>query len=467
MKTPTLIALLVTAASAAAAAVPPPIASTGAMLFADDFNRAELGATWQAVWPKITLADGALHAAQEVAGHGAVARTKVALRDGIMEFRFRLGEGSVITAVWNDRDYKESHGGHLCRVGLSRGQLRLGDDKESLRHEIVEMKKDPARKAEVAKLTAGRIVAVPAPIETGRWHRLAIELFGDEMRVTLDDQPAGYLKSSGLAHPTKKDFHFTFTGKDAAVDDVTVWTALPVGANTAVVPAPRDAIDGRFGGAVFLQRHREFLEEAARTPRCDVLFLGDSITDMWRDEERNGVVRGKKVWDKYFAPLHALNFAIGGDRTQHVLWRIQEGELDRLRPKVIVLLIGSNNTGFEREAGKAGRPRNQTPEVIAGVKAVVAALRAKRPESKILLLGIFPRGEQPDLPQRRQIREANAALSSLHDGKHVHFLDIGEKFLKPDGAISRALVPDATHPNDKGYEVWAKAIEEPLKALLQ
>jgi beta-glucosidase len=238
-------------------------------------------------------------------------------------------------------------------------------------------------------------------------------------------------------------------------------------ANTAIIPAPRDENDGRFGGQAFIQRHEEFLKIASAKPRCDVLFIGDSITDMWRDDERNGVKRGKLVWEKYYEPLHALNFAIGGDRTQHVLWRIDHGELDILRPKVVVLLIGSNNTGIEREEGKAGRPRNLTPETIAGVKAVVASIRAKLPNSKLLLLGIFPRGEKADLPQRQQIREINAAIAPLHDGKHIFFLDIGDKFLKPDGAIDRGLVPDATHPNDKGYEVWAKAIEPSLKKLLQ
>jgi beta-glucosidase len=116
--------------------------------------------------------------------------------------------------------------------------------------------------------------------------------------------------------------------------------------------------------------------------------------------------------------------------------------------------------------GKVGHPRNLTPEVIAGVKAVVAAIRAKLPDTKILLLGIFPRGEKPDLPQRQQIREVNAAIAPLHDGKHIFFLDIGGKFLQADGAISREVMPDCTHPNEKGYEIWAKAIAQPLRELL-
>lgn len=231
-------------------------------------------------------------------------------------------------------------------------------------------------------------------------------------------------------------------------------------ANTAIVPAPRDPDDGRYGGPAFIQRHEEFLK-TAREERCDVLFIGDSITDMWRQTEVNGVSRGKRVWDRYFAPLHALNFGIGGDRTQHVLWRIAHGELDLIKPKALVLLIGSNNTGTEHATGK---PRNLTPETIAGVQAVVKALRAKLPQTKILLLGIFPRGEAP---QRQQIREINAAIAPLHDGENIHFLDIGANFLLPNGDINRQLLPDRTHPNEAGYEVWAKAIDAPLKALLR
>jgi lysophospholipase L1-like esterase len=231
-------------------------------------------------------------------------------------------------------------------------------------------------------------------------------------------------------------------------------------ANTAVIPAPRDPDDGRYGGQAFIQRHEEFLAAGRKEPG-QVVFLGDSITDLWRQEEHNGVPRGKRVWDRVFAPLQALNFGLGGDRTQHVLWRIEHGELDRLNPKAVVLMIGSNNTGVEHATG---RPRNLTHEVIAGVTAVVKSLRAKLPDAKILLLAIFPRGAAE---QRAQIREVNAALAPLHDGRHIHFLDIGPKFLLPDGEIDRQLLPDRTHPSAAGYEVWARAIEAPLQALLR
>jgi lysophospholipase L1-like esterase len=160
--------------------------------------------------------------------------------------------------------------------------------------------------------------------------------------------------------------------------------------NTATTPAPRDEN--------WVKRHEDFVAEAEKGS-VDLLFLGDSITDGWRN-------KGRAVWDKNCAPRHALNLGISGDRTQHVLWRMENGELKNLKPKVVVLMIGTNNTGKERD----GKPRNTTPEIIEGVSAVVKGLRAKLPDSKILLLAIFPRGEK-DTPIRDQLKEINTSLA--------------------------------------------------------
>jgi lysophospholipase L1-like esterase len=193
-----------------------------------------------------------------------------------------------------------------------------------------------------------------------------------------------------------------------------------------------------------------------------VLFLGDSITDFWRrDDKKSG---GKKVWDAHVAPLKAANFGISGDRTQHVLWRLENGELEGISPKAIVLMIGTNNTGFERD-GKT--PRNSPAEVIEGVTAIVKKLRTALPQAKILLLGIFPRGEKPDHPQRAQIAQINAALAKLGDRKAIHYLDLGPRFLKADGTLPKEFMPDFLHPGELGYEVWADAIKAPLAALLK
>jgi hypothetical protein len=179
------------------------------------------------MWKDVSIVEGAMKGSQTVAGHGAVARATVQIRDGGVEFKFRLTESTAISAVWNDRDYKESHGGHICRVVVKPGLVQLGDDKEGMRHEIIEMKKDPARKAEAAKLIETRTASLHVPIEVGRWYTVRAEIVGDEMRAFIDGKEVGRLKSSGIAHPVKKDLHFTLTGKDTRIDDLKVWSTEP------------------------------------------------------------------------------------------------------------------------------------------------------------------------------------------------------------------------------------------------
>jgi lysophospholipase L1-like esterase len=234
---------------------------------------------------------------------------------------------------------------------------------------------------------------------------------------------------------------------------VALFSAVTLGAfaNTAIVPVPRDAN--------WVKRHEGFVD-IARQGDVDVLFVGDSITDAWRRPAPGG----KEVWDANFAPLRAANFGISGDRTEHVLWRLQNGELDGIKPKAVVLMIGTNNTGFERDGTT---PRNTPAEAAAGVEAIVKHLRSKLPQTKILLLAVFPRGEKPDHPQRRQVAEINAKIAKLADGRNVRFLDIGKKFLAADGTLPKEIMPDFLHPQVKGYEIWAAAIKEPLAALLK
>jgi lysophospholipase L1-like esterase len=217
--------------------------------------------------------------------------------------------------------------------------------------------------------------------------------------------------------------------------------------NTATNPVPRDPN--------WVKRHEGFVEESKKGG-VDLLFLGDSITDFWR-------IRGSNVWVKYYEPRHSLNLGISGDRTQHVLWRMQNGELDNIKPKVVVLMIGTNNTGKERDKTTV---RNTPPQVIEGVTAVVHDLRAKLPDTKILLLAIFPRGDGgPE--QQAQIGEANVAIAKLDDGKMVKFLDLGKKFLDPDGTLPKSVMPDLLHPNEHGYQIWADAMESTLAGMLK
>lgn len=168
------------------------------------------------------------------------------------------------------------------------------------------------------------------------------------------------------------------------------------------------------------------------------------------------------VWNRCYGPLHAADFGIGYDRTQNVLWRIEHGELAGLKPRVVVLLIGTNNAGNEDN----GQPRNTTPEIVEGVSAIVTELRARLPESKILLFGIFPRGEKND-PVRGQVKAVNDQLAKLDDGKRVKFMDIGSKFLEPDGTLPREIMPDLLHPNEKGYQIWSDAMAGTLESMLK
>jgi lysophospholipase L1-like esterase len=220
--------------------------------------------------------------------------------------------------------------------------------------------------------------------------------------------------------------------------------------NTAIIPAPRDFPTN------WIARHESYVAEAKKGG-VDLLFLGDSITDGWR--WGNG---GRKIWPQRYAPRHAANFGIGYDRIQNVLWRVENGELDHLSPKAVVLLIGTNNSGNEDD----GRPRNTTPEIIAGISNLVRQIQTRLPQSKILLLGIFPRGEKND-PIREQLKAVNAGISRLADGGKINFLDLGEKFLAPDGTLSRDIMPDLLHPNEKGYQIWADAMEPALVQLLK
>ena len=222
-------------------------------------------------------------------------------------------------------------------------------------------------------------------------------------------------------------------------------TAVVTG-NTATNPVPRDP--------KWVERHEGFVK-IAQAGGVDLLFLGDSITDFWRN-------RGSNVWNKYYGARHAANFGISGDRTEHVLWRIDQGELDGIKPRVVVLMIGTNNTGKD----KNGHPRNANTETIQGVQAVVARIREKLPETKILLLAIFPRGAF-DNPQRAQVALLNTVIAKLDDGDKVKFLDIGPKFLEADGTLPTSIMPDLLHPNARGYEIWADAIEPTLAEMLK
>jgi lysophospholipase L1-like esterase len=223
---------------------------------------------------------------------------------------------------------------------------------------------------------------------------------------------------------------------------------LASSAQSAVVPLWRD-------GGGWLKRHDAFAA-AAKQGGVDLLFVGDSITDFWR-------TRGQAVWNKYYGGLRAANLGISGDRTQHVLWRLDHGEIDGLRPKVVVLMIGTNNTGLEHDNLTT---RNTPAEAADGVKAVVRDLRQRLPDAQILLLAVFPRSPAPADPARLEVAEVNRTIAHWEAGDHVHYLDIGARFLTADGRLEKDIMADYLHPTAKGYEIWAQAMQAPLAQLL-
>jgi lysophospholipase L1-like esterase len=223
--------------------------------------------------------------------------------------------------------------------------------------------------------------------------------------------------------------------------------------NTAAVAAPR------VNAAIGLAKHKgqrtdDVIARAKAAPGdYDLEFIGDSITHFW---EMAGPKGGKAVWEEFYGKRKAINMGVSGDRTENVLWRFEHGQLDGIKAKVAVVMIGTNNSG---------KGRNTPDEILAGVVAVINQIRQRQPDTKILLLAIFPRG-QTFSEQRGDILQVNQALAKLDDGKNIFWLDFGSQLIEADGSISKDIMPDALHPNETGYKIWANAIEPKLKELL-
>jgi beta-glucosidase len=207
----------------------------------------------------------------------------------------------------------------------------------------------------------------------------------------------------------------------------------------AVKPVPREGN--------WMLRH-ERMNERVKQGNVDLVFIGDSITQGWEGA-------GRAVWEKFYSQRNAVNLGIGGDRTQHVLWRLQNGNLEGISPKLAVVMIGTNNSG------------SNTPQQIAdGIKAILDELQKRCPKTKVLLLGIFPRGETPEDPRRKVNEATNQIIAKYADNERVFYLDIGPKFLDDDGRLSREIMPDLLHLNQKSYTIWAESIEPLVKKLM-
>jgi lysophospholipase L1-like esterase len=241
-----------------------------------------------------------------------------------------------------------------------------------------------------------------------------------------------------------------------------------------------------------IPRHKDFLKRIEQSKgEGDVIFLGDSITHGWE---------GQKAWQEHFGSFKPVNLGIGGDQTGHVLWRITEGhELDQLKPKAAVIMIGTNNTGG-----------HSAQQIAGGITAIVEELKRQKPDIKILVLGVFPRGnpgdaersveqiaegikpineelkkEKPDIKLlnalvrtleqqkgtipaaklNKKIPEINNIIAKLDDGKTVFYKDIGKDFLDQNGGLPGEIMPDYLHLSAKGYDIWGKAIKGDIEKL--
>ena len=228
-----------------------------------------------------------------------------------------------------------------------------------------------------------------------------------------------------------------------------LWRDAPgVKPKLAIMPVVQDA---PWAQSWWMPRHEAKIAERKAMEQVDLLMIGDSITHGFENA-------GRATWEKHYARRNALNLGFSGDRTEHVIWRLQNGAIDDIDPKLAVIMIGTNNTGHRQERAE---------HTAAGVRRIITELHLRHPETKVLLLGIFPRAAAPDAPMRRLNDEINAILAGLADDESVWYLDIADAFLDEEGVLSKEIMPDLLHPNARGYELWGEAMEATIEALLE
>ena len=205
-----------------------PLADAGALIFRDRFEREDLG-DWLVAIPAFEVAGGVLRSHQGRDDHGAVGRMAIPpCADLVMEFRFRFAGSPSFNVVFDDKAYRGSHAGHICRVAFATKRVRLGDDREGgMRNDIFALRRDAALRDVGELMAAGRGVNVPVNLDPAAWHTARIEILGDAMRVVVDDSPLGLLRSPGIGHGSKASVHFTVPGEGMEFDDVQVWQAKP------------------------------------------------------------------------------------------------------------------------------------------------------------------------------------------------------------------------------------------------
>ena len=197
-------------------------------------------------------------------------------------------------------------------------------------------------------------------------------------------------------------------------------------------------------------RHKQKLAELEnKQGQVNLLFVGDSIIHDWENHQ--------PIWDQYYQHHHTLNLGFSGDRTEHVLWRLQNGEINRIAPKVTVLMIGTNNTGDRMDSAE---------HTALGIREIIDELKQRLPTTKILVLGIFPRAKYPHNDIRTRNEAINRRIADFADNERVFYLDINQHFLDKKGILAEKIMPDLVHPNAEGYRIWAAAMEPALQQLL-
>ncbi len=221
-----------------------PLAERKELLFSDDFESSQPAKPWHRVVPTFAFENVVLKGTQTrakdetgpngkvIKAHAAVHGLEIPTRDSVVETKIRFDGATMIDVEFDDRQYTGAHYGHLCRAQVRLEKVTLIDERDgTMRNDIYEMKKDPSKKDEVKKLLAGRSASFPVKLEQGAWYTLVVETVGDEMRVTIDGKPVGYLKSSGIAHPTKSKIELGVAGSSGSFDDIKVWNAAAVKKN--------------------------------------------------------------------------------------------------------------------------------------------------------------------------------------------------------------------------------------------
>lgn len=226
--------------------------------------------------------------------------------------------------------------------------------------------------------------------------------------------------------------------------------------NTAIVPVTKLEEDSYN----WWDRHAEVLR-IKDSVNPEIVLIGNSITHFWGGVPnlvyKDGKPRqpnGPTAWNSVFGSHRVLNLGFGWDRTQNVLWRLDNGELDNLHPRLVVIDIGTNNTSQTEHARI-----NTAAEITEGIAAVIARVRSKVPHARIVVMNIFPREKDPQNPRRLLINDINKELTAFAAQQHITLVNIGPQMLNPDGTFLPGIMLDFTHPSDKGYQIWADALK--------